>query len=201
MGISKIGLVLAVFCSYAFSESNVIVVQPGAVSKRMESSNNVVNQNQLTIKSTALSSADADWDQLNSITRKQAIKDAENKLNPPIVSSNKGQNSSAISQTTAINIIITSDGYKSATLQFIDGSTLNVELGTKIGKYVVKDILITGVILSSCSSKACKTVNIKRAYPIAPVAIPNANQSPSQYQPTIIYNDNKSDEVPPLTQR
>jgi hypothetical protein len=153
---------------------------------------------QLTVKSSALTSADNDANQLQEIQRKQAIKDALNKFNSAVGGQDKN---SSMGQTTATNIIINEDGYKSATLQFIDGSTLDVEPGTKIGKYVVDDVSMSGVTLHEINCrKKCASKLIKRAYPKRPVT---NNASPSvNYQSTPVVNDqgvnSNQEQVPPI---
>ena len=156
---------------------------------------------QLTVKSSALTAADNDANQLQEIQRKQAIKDAMNKYNAPAGGGSADKNS-AMGQTTATNIIINEDGYKAATLQFVDGSTLDVEPGTKIGKYVVDGISMTGVTLheTNCRKK-CGTKLIKRAYPRKPITT-NMPQTTS-YQSTPVVNDpvitnNGQEQVPPI---
>ena len=153
---------------------------------------------QLTVKSSALVSADNDANQLQAIQRKQAIKDALNKFNSVVGGQDKN---SSMGQTTATNIIINEDGYKSATLQFIDGSTLDVEPGTKIGKYVVDGVSMSGVTLHEINCrKKCASKLIKRAYPKRPVAN-NASQMVN-YQSTPVVNDqgvnSNQEQVPPI---
>ena len=57
---------------------------------------------------------------------------------------------------------------KYATLQFIDGSVLDVEVGAMVGKYKVVDITMSGVTLSLANCKRgdnCRrTINIGRLY-------------------------------------
>lgn len=153
----------------------------------------------LTVKSSALTAADNDANQLQEIQRKQAIKDAMTKYNAASGGTDKN---STMGQTTATNIIINEDGYKAATLQFVDGSTLDVEPGSKIGKYIVDGISMTGVTLhdSNCRKK-CGTKLIKRAYPRKPVT--NNMPQNTSYQSTPVVNDPVSssgqEQVPPLS--
>ena len=59
------------------------------------------------------------------------------------VSSSTGGAMNTNSQTTVLGVSINGAGKRFATLQFADGGTLDVELGSKVGKYIVKDIVDT----------------------------------------------------------
>src|SRR5579863_481188 len=51
-------------------------------------------------------------------------------------------------QTTVTGVAINQEGKKIAWLQFADGGSLMVNIGSLVGKYVVSDITMTGVRLS-----------------------------------------------------
>ena len=75
------------------------------------------------------------------------------------VSSSTGGAMNTNSQTTVLGVSINGAGKRFATLQFADGGTLDVELGSKVGKYIVKEIEINKVILGSAKSKGGITLN------------------------------------------
>ena len=143
------------------------------------------------VKSSALRSADNDVNELNALKRKTEIQKAAMELK-------KASNPSGMitdSQTTAIGIVINQTGSKFATLQFIDGSTLDVETGSKVGHYKVSDIDMNGVKLVNCVGQRCESKLIKRAYP--QTTTNNVNTKPKNYNSTPILGS-ASTEVPPI---
>lgn len=173
---------------------------PNAVSQNSTSSANKDTVTPLTVNNSVLQQADDDYAKLQALKRQAAIKEQQDKIAPKIVANgsvSNGNKSGGISETVVTNVVIDSNGINFATLQFADGSSLNVEPGTKIGKYVVSSIDLTGVRLSSCTHKKCgKGILIKRAYPVAP-----KSTTTSSSQSTAIFTPNNSgsnDAVPPL---
>ena len=175
-----------------------LVVTPSAAN----ASTPVVQQpSALSVQSPALVNADKNADALNDAKAKLAIKKVQDQINQAAVGGNKSAGVSQLGQTTATNVILNQQGYKSATLQFIDGSTLDVIPGSRIGKYVVDNITMTGVTLSdsNCRGSHCSKL-IKRAYPNStPTRSSGSNLSNGNpYQPTPVINNQSSQMVPPL---
>src|SRR6185437_13002398 len=68
-------------------------------------------------------------------------------------------------QTTVTGVAINQDGKKIAWLQFADGGSLTVNIGSLVGTYIVSDITMTGVKLSYTVSKnKTRSIFLKRAY-------------------------------------
>ena len=94
--------------------------------------------------------------------------------------------SSSNSQTTVLGVSINGAGKRFATLQFADGGTLDVEIGSIVGKYKVSDIELTKVVLSSSAGKGKTTVTLKRFYdnsakPVTQQAANNQSQFANPY--------------------
>ena len=145
----------------------------------------------VVVKSPALSSADNDVNELNLLKRKTEIQKAVMELKK--ASNPNGMLSD--SQTTAIGVVINQAGGKFATLQFIDGSTLDVELGSSVGTYKVSAIDMSGVRLVNCVGIKCASKLIKRAYP--QTAVNNVNTKSKNYTSTPIFGS-ATTEVPPI---
>jgi hypothetical protein len=189
-------LILLTICGSSFAAESSNLLMPTKTISSGPSSNG------LTVNNSALSQADNDYNQLNALKRKAQLKDAQDKLNPPKpqVISTSGGSSGGINETTATSVVIDHSGNAFATLQFIDGSTLNVERGSTIGKYTVTDIDMRGVKIAVCSKKCSKPILIKRAYATTPYKQGSATmQVPSQstnvFAPS---NNNTSSSVPPI---
>lgn len=85
------------------------------------------------------------------------------------------------SQTTVLGVSINGVGKRFATLQFADGGTLDVEIGSKVGKYVVKEIEINKVVLGSSSKKSKGGIVLNRFYE-------NSSKPRSSQTPTNTFN-------------
>lgn len=126
----------------------------------------------LNIKSNSLTQADQDAQTLNDLKRKLEIQKVQQDLSksnaPIVIPGNSSNNSSSMARVInrtpsmiATNIIIdNSDGSKLATLLFSDGTSLDVDLDTQLGKYKVQDITMQGVILTT--SPSCKLITTKK---------------------------------------
>ena len=109
-------------------------------------------------------------------------------------------------QTTVTGVAIDQEGKKIAWLQFADSGSLTVNLGSKVGRYQVTDISMTGVRLSYWTGKKkIKQHNIflKRAYYSAEKSKTQAmsNNSPFYNPSPIITGANTSNQneiVPPI---
>ena len=156
-----------------------------------ESMLSAVKTQSVILKSSVLSSADKDVNELNSLKRKTEIQKAVMELK-------KASNPTGMvtdSQTTAIGVVINQTGSKFATLQFIDGSILDVETGSKVGQYKVSDINMNGVKLINCNGSRCESKLIKRSYPQTTTS--NIDVKPKHYTSTPILGS-ASTEVPPI---
>ena len=100
------------------------------------------------------------------------------------------------SQTTVISVAINQKGNKFATLQFVDGSTLEVEIGSKLGIYSVFSIDMDGIKLAHCKGRRCTTKVIKRAYP-QQITGQDKNK-PKTYMATPVLGGSSNSPVPPL---
>ena len=153
-------------------------------------------------------------DSADDLQKKRRILETE-KLNAeikrarnPDISSASGTPAVSIetAQTTVTGVAINQEGKKIAWLQFADGGSLTVNLGSKVGKYEVTDITMSGVELSYLTgkkSKPKKTVFLKRAYYSAEKS---KNQSTTNNSPfynpspvvTSANTSNSNEMVPPI---
>lgn len=193
------GIMLMSFSIYADNTVIAAVVPATNASGVVAASTNKQINNSLTVSSPILQQADQDFNKLNELKRQSAIAAEQAKLNP--VKNDNGSIRNGIGQTIATSIVIDPKGSSFATLQFIDGSTLNVEVGSKVGSYTVSNISMSGVMLSSnCKTKKCgRQILIKRAYPTPPIKQGINNNVQSQATP--IFAPNGDSSVPPIISR
>ena len=121
------------------------------------------------INTNNLDSADGMADELLKIKRKVELEKANAELkklqSPPIINGKPSSGTFDNAQTTVNGVAINQQGEKIAWLQFADGGTLTVNIGSKVGQYTVSDISMTGVILAASFKKGKgKSVFLKRAY-------------------------------------
>lgn len=190
---NKLFYILILLVGYSAADSNITTSAPVAKAATPISD--------LKVSNSALSQADSDYNQLNTLKRQAQIREAQDKLNPPkpqIVSSGGGSNG-GISETTATSVVVDHSGRAFATLQFIDGSTLNVERGSMIGKYSVTDIDMQGVKIASCSKNKCgKSILIKRAYAAIPYKQGNSTTAIPSQSTQMFSNSSKDSHIPPI---
>ena len=121
----------------------------------------------MPINMNNLSSADGSADELLKLKRKVELEKANAELKK-LQNPANSKNTVALqenAQTTVTGVAINQQGQKMAWLQFADGGSLTVNIGSKVGNYTVADISMTGVTLSEVSSKKnTKTLFLKRAY-------------------------------------
>lgn len=67
-------------------------------------------------------------------------------------------------QTIVTGVAIDSDGRKIAWLQFADGGSLTVNIGSKVGDYLVSNISMSNVTLTRKVGKKTSNVVLKRSY-------------------------------------
>ncbi|MCC2624346.1 MAG: hypothetical protein K0R14_219 [Burkholderiales bacterium] len=103
-------------------------------------------------------------------------------------------------QTIVTGVAINQEGRKIAWLQFADGGSLTVNIGSLVGKYRISDITMTGVELSySAGAKSrAQHVFLKRAY-YAPEKPKQSNGVNLGFTPSpVITNANSGEMVPPI---
>ena len=116
----------------------------------------------------SLNSIDTDADDINKLNRKLQIEKAQAELKKIKGGGNATNNINThvhneSAQTTVTGVAINQDSKRIAWLQFADGGSLTVNIGSKVGKYTFSDISMTGVTLSETSTG--KTINRKPAGP------------------------------------
>lgn len=127
---------------------------------------------------------------------------------------NKSENNKANGtnmQTVVTGVAINSDGRKIAWLQFADGGSLTVNIGSRVGRYVVSDITMTGVKLSLLSNKRhsiSTSIFLSRVYYIPEDSLRQTSTNSSKvFMPSPVVtdantrdNDTSSQVVPPIIQ-
>lgn len=120
-----------------------------------------------------INNIDTSTDDLIQLKRKLEVEKTEAELRRLRNSSSMAPGSSSNNinaenaQTTVTGVAINQDGRKIAWLQFADGGSLVVSIGSKIGKYKVTNIEMTGVTLGYATGKKGQylhNVNLKRSY-------------------------------------
>jgi hypothetical protein len=163
------------------------------------------NQVKPQINMNNLGGIDSATSDLVTLKRKLEIEKAEAELKKirgiGINNNNNIQGLSADNvQTTVTGVAINQEGKKIAWLQFTDGGSLTVNIGSQVGTYIVSDITMNGVQLSSGKGKK-PTIFLKRAY-YAPEKAKQANSNNSRlgFTPSPIVTDaNTGNEmVPPI---
>ena len=160
-----------------------------------------------SINMNNLNSADGSADELLKLKRKVELEKANAELkklqSPPIVNGKVSNGSLDNAQTTVTGVAINQQGEKIAWLQFADGGSLTVNIGSKVGEYTVSDISMTGVTLASSAKKGKgKSVFLKRAYYAPEKSGQNNQRGNTVFAPSpIITNANKdggNEVVPPI---
>lgn len=119
---------------------------------------------------TNINSIDSSAEDLLQLKRKLELEKAQNELKKlhNIPSNSNGMNSASVQpeniQTTVTGVAINQDGKKIAWLQFADGGSLTVNVGSKVGTYTVKDITMNGVELMYFKNNKAKSIFLKRVY-------------------------------------
>lgn len=159
------------------------------------------------IKVSNLDSADADTNDLLKLRRKLDIEKTQadiKKLHNPSATGSRGAYVEADkAQTIVTGVAINHVGKKIAWLQFADGGSLTVNVGSKVGKYTVSDITMNGVLLSYYSGKGhnkIESMYLNRAYGV-PEKSKNQQKTMPLFTPSPIVtnaNNNSEDMVPPI---
>lgn len=161
-----------------------------------------------TITASNLAGIDNNADDLIQLKRKLEVEKAQaeiKKFRGTGISRNN-DNSAIVqdnAQTTVTGVAINQEGKKIAWLQFADGGSLTVNIGSHVGKYIVSDITMTGVRLSSGIGKSgFESVFLKRAYYAPEKAKNQAGNNKSFFNPSpVITSSNNGDDgemVPPI---
>ena len=154
-----------------------------------------------------LNNADGSADELLKLKRKVELEKANaelKKLQSPAIINGKVSGSLDNAQTTVTGVAINLQGEKIAWLQFADGGSLTVNIGSKVGEYTVSDISMTGVTLHTVSKKRTKgkTIFLKRAYYAPEKSQQNNQRGNSLFAPSPIITNantgNDNDMVPPI---
>lgn len=149
-----------------------------------------------------LDSIDKDTSDINQLNRKLQVEKIEAEIrkvknNSNDQNSNLGNGSSTV-QTTVTGVAINAEGKKIAWLQFADGGDLMVNIGSKVGKFTVSNIEMTGVTLKQRKRK----ITLKRVYSnysrVKNNSFSNKNTMTFTPSPIITGANSKSDYVPPI---
>lgn len=103
-------------------------------------------------------------------------------------------------QTTVTGVAINENGRKIAWLQFADGGSLIVNLGSQVGRYVVTDINMTGVELTNMSRSnlaKSKRLFLRRVYEALEKPKNQQGVNPL-FSPSPITTNANHDMVPPI---
>jgi len=118
------------------------------------------------ISNSNLTNIDNNADDLIQLKRKLEVEKAQaeiKRLHTGVSSNTSIMQDNA--QTTVTGVAINQEGKKIAWLQFADGGSLTVNIGSLVGKYVVSDITMTGVRLSyDINKNKLRSIFLKRAY-------------------------------------
>lgn len=164
------------------------------------------NQTKAQVNMNNLNEIDSSSGNLLSLKRRLEIEKAEAELKKirNNGSNNPGSNMPELAadniQTTVTGVAINQEGKKIAWLQFADGGSLTVNIGSKLGTYMVSDITMNGVKLSPIKGKG-RGMFLKRAY-YAPEKAKqgNGNSAGLGFTPSPIVTsaNNGNEMVPPI---
>lgn len=158
------------------------------------------------VNASNLAAIDNSADDLIQLKRKLELEKAQAEIKKFRSGGINNSSNSAIvqdnAQTTVTGVAINQDGRKIAWLQFADGGSLTVNIGSQVGKYLVSDIAMTGVRLSFGKGTKLESVFLKRAYYAPEKAKNQSNNNKSYFSPSpIVTRSNTGDDsemVPPI---
>ncbi len=175
--LKKILVILSlVAASYSSFAAVTIKNNPGTGTVNMtgQKINNQPESPVVVSKMNNLNGIDRDSDDINQLNRKITIEKAEaelKKIKNGAIGSIPGSGGNIVqsenAQTTVTGVAINQSGKRIAWLQFADGGSLIVNIGSRVGKYTVSDISMTGVILQEITGTKHKNVQhlyLKRVY-------------------------------------
>lgn len=157
---------------------------------------------QSNVQYSNLDSIDKDTSDINQLNRKLQVEKIEAEIRKIKNNSNDQNaslgNGSSTAQTTVTGVAINAEGKKIAWLQFADGGDLMVNIGSKVGKFTVSNIEMTGVTLKQGKRK----ITLKRVYSnygrVKNNSFSNKNTMIFTPSPIITGANSKSDYVPPI---
>ncbi len=194
--VGKLLLFILIICNYCFAIESSIVNEKLKIN---ESIPVVINKKSLNVDSNVINKVDLDSENINTLKRKLEVEKVKADIQKTMNTSDNSSLGKGLEETTVTSVYIEENGAKYATLQFIDGSTLDIEIGSFIGDYEVLDISMTGVTLKkkSCRKGRCvQKVIIKRLYSkINDVVTTN---TPIKYMPTPEIMEKNNQMVPPI---
>lgn len=156
-----------------------------------------------------LNAIDKDSNDINQLNRKLQLEKVTAEIrklkNTGSGNGDSGSSSSGKSQTIVTGVAINITGKKIAWLQFADGGSYMVNIGSKVGKYMVTDISMNGVILSESfgakKHRSTKVIFLKRVYASNSKRHTNLAGKNSTFftpSPVITSANSSSDYVPPI---
>jgi len=163
------------------------------------------NPNETVRSKNNLSEIDNTTEDLIKLKRKLEVEKAQNEIKKL---KNGGYDSSGNfnenAQTTVTGVAINQEGKKIAWLQFTDGGSLTVNVSSKVGKYIVDDINMSGVKLSYYTGKKHTikhSIFLKRIYLSEEKINSQANSNSSIFAPSPVItgaNTSNNEIVPPI---
>ncbi len=158
-----------------------------------------ITKKPLNVDSNIINKVDQDADNINALKRKLELERIKADIQKTKNDNKNSSVGSTFGETTVTAVFMDEDGTKYATLQFVDGSNLDVEIGSLIGQYAVADISMAAVTLKKepCKKKECiQKITIKRQYSKINNLV--TNNAPVTYMPTPAIMDKNDQTVPPI---
>lgn len=161
----------------------------------------------VSVKMSNLTDVDNNANDLIQLKRKLEIEKAQAEIKKvrngggTSIGTSSTSNNNDNAQTTVTGVAINQEGRKVAWLQFADGGSLVVNIGSKVGKYVVSDINMNGVKLSYPNGKSSKSIFLKRSYSVVNTAKNTPSSKRDFFGPSPIITDantTNNDMVPPI---
>jgi hypothetical protein len=194
--VGRLLFIILSICDCCFAIESGIVNES---SKINESIPVVITKKPLSVDSNVINKVDLDSDNINTLKRKLEVEKVKADLKRTMDASDNTLLGKGFGETTVTSVYIEENGSKYATLQFVDGSTLDIEIGSLIGEYEVLDISMTGVTIRKkcCKKGKCfQKIIIKRLYSKINDAV--TNNVPIKYMPTPEIMDKNTQMVPPI---
>ncbi len=173
------------------------------ISTKLNSPQKLASNSQQLDKLSNLSAVDIDSNDLNQLNRKLQLEKVETEIkklkNNTVRTNNNSEFTNENAQTTVTGVAINQEGNKIAWLQFADGGSLTVNIGSKVGKYTVVDISMNGVMLRADSGKKRhRSFFLRRVYTNRRSNTNSANNLFFTPSPVLTEANAKSDTVPPI---
>lgn len=194
--VGKLLFLILVICNYCFAIESGIVNEKLKINESMPV---VISKKSLNVDSNVINKVDLDSENINTLKRKLEVEKVKADIQRTMNASDGTSLGKGLGETTVTSVYIEENGSKYATLQFVDGSTLDIEIGSLIGEYEVLDISMTGVTLkkNSCKKGRCvQKIIIKRLYSKINDVV--TNNVPTKYMPTPEIMEKNTQMVPPI---